>query len=144
MSMKTLGQPLAKMIAQGLWQTDRCTSIFLESGKLDLNHFCPQNPGSAKIEETVTQNNVDENDIAFNQHNLHLTRKRTQTKKLGQVNELPDGLCTVINVSILLTIVEVKTDKNQSIFYQIISRFTRFYSSHMLTTWATKYTLKQP
>ena len=50
----------------------------------------------------------------------------------------------MVNVSNLSTIVEIKTDKKQSIFYQVMSRFTRFYSSSLFTTWATKHAQNQP
>ena len=39
---------------------------------------------------------------------------------------------------------EVKKDKKQSVFYQIMSGFARFYSSSLFTTWATKHALNQP
>ena len=77
MSMTTLSLPLAKMVVQALWQPDICTSPFCEAGKLDLNHFCPQNSSSAKVKEDVKRDNEDENEITFDQHDLHLSRKRT-------------------------------------------------------------------
>ena len=41
MSMTALSLPLARMIAQALWQPDLYTPPFSEAGKLDLNRFYP-------------------------------------------------------------------------------------------------------
>ena len=86
--MTTLRLPLAKMIAQALWQPDLCISPFDERGKLDLNHVCQENPSSAKVKEVVKKDNDDENKIAFAQYDLHLDRKRTQAEKLGHFKDL--------------------------------------------------------
>ena len=108
-----------------------------------MNHFCLQNPNFAKVKETAKEDSDDENEIAFAQHDLQLGRKRTQTEKLGHVKEFLDGLCIIVNVSILSFIIEDKTSK-KSAFSQLMSRFTRFFSSHNFTTWASKHTLRQP
>ena len=93
---------------------------------MDLNHFCSQNPSSDKVKETVKKDNDDENEIAFAKHDLHLDKKRTQAQKLGQVKYFLDGLCTIVNVSIVSLIVEDKTYK-ESVFSQLMSRFARFF-----------------
>ena len=111
-------------------------------GKLDLNHFCPQNPSSAKVNEAIKRDNEDKNKITFDQQDLHLGRKWTQAENLGYIKDFIDGLCTIVNISILSLIVEVKTSK-ESIFPQLMSRFARFFPSHPFTTWATKPALKK-
>jgi len=139
-SMTTLSLPLAKMIAQALWQPDLCTSPFGKAGKLDLNHFCPQNSSSAKVNEAIKWEKDDENEITFYQHDLHLGMKRTQAEKLGYIKDFLDGLHTIVNISILSLIIEIMKSK-ESIFFQLMSRFGRSFSSHLLTTWATKHAL---
>ena len=128
MSMTKLSLPLGKMIPFG------------EAGKLDLDHFCPQNHSSAKVKKAVKRDKDDENEITFDQHNLHLGRKRTQAEKLGYVKDFLDGLRTIVNISILSLIIEVKTCK-ESIFSQLMSRFARFSPSHPFTMGAAKHAL---
>ena len=110
---------------------------------MDLNHFCSQNPSSDKVKETVKKDNDDENEIAFAKHDLHLDKKRTQAKKLGQVKYFLDGLCTTVNVLILSLIIENKKSK-ESIFSQLMSRFAKFSSLAFLQLGQPSTPLRNP
>ena len=142
-SMGTLDLPLAKSLMQGLWQTELCTDPSAEAGKVDINHFFPQNPNSSKIKVAKQRNTKDENEVAFDQHETHLDRKRTTANKLGNVTVFLDGLRTIVNVSILSLIAEQQSAK-MSIFSQIMLGFASFFSSVPFTNWATFHAADQP